>query len=158
MLARGTRTQGQVAVLFIDIDNFKTVNDTHGHHVGDQLLEAVAARLDGVLRGSDALGRLGGDEFVAICEELTPEAGPELIAERMLEALRPPFALGPGEETRFTVGASIGIALARQTTAGELLREADIAMYRAKWDGKNRYSVFEAGMRNTIQQRLGAPQ
>ena len=71
MLARSARTQGQVAVLFIDIDNFKTVNDTLGHEAGDQLLQAVAARLDGVLRGSDALGRLGGDEFVVICEELT---------------------------------------------------------------------------------------
>ncbi|HTB50932.1 MAG TPA: EAL domain-containing protein, partial [Solirubrobacteraceae bacterium] len=153
MLARSTRAGGQVAALFIDIDNFKAVNDTLGHETGDQLLQAVAARLDGVLRGSDALGRLGGDEFVVICEELTPTAGPELIAERVLDALRPPFGLGPGEETRFTVGASIGIALAGQSTAPELLREADIAMYRAKWDGKNRYAVFETSMQDTIQQR-----
>jgi diguanylate cyclase (GGDEF)-like protein len=153
MLARGTRTHGQVAALFVDIDNFKTVNDTLGHEAGDQLLQAVAARLDGVLRASDALGRLGGDEFVVICEELTPEAGPEMIAERLLEALKPSFKLGPGEGTRFTVGASIGIALADRSTAPELLREADIAMYRAKWDGKNRYAVFEIGMQDTIQRR-----
>ncbi len=139
-------------MLFIDIDNFKTVNDTLGHEAGDQLLQAVAARLDGVLRGSDALGRLGGDEFVVICEELTPETDPELVAERMLEALKPSFKLGAGEHARFTVGASIGIALARQSTAPELLREADIAMYRAKWEGKNRYAVFESGMQDTIHE------
>ena len=95
MLARSARTHGQVAVLFIDIDNFKTVNDTLGHEAGDQLLQGVAARLDGVLRGSDALGRLGGDEFVVICEELTHETDPELVAKRMLEALKPSFKLGP---------------------------------------------------------------
>ena len=153
MLARSARTHGQVAVLFIDIDNFKTVNDTLGHEAGDQLLQAVAARLDDVLRGSDALGRLGGDEFVVICEELTTEAGPELIAKRMLKALKPSFKLGVGEHARFTVGASIGIALAGERTAAELLREADIAMYRAKWDGKNRYAVFESAMQDTIHER-----
>jgi len=88
-----------------------------------------------------------------ICEELTLEAGPELIAERMLEALKPAFEVGPGRETRFAVGASIGIALAGQSTAAELLREADIAMYRAKWEGKDRYAVFETDMQDTIDQR-----
>ena len=153
MLARCARSQAQVAALFIDIDNFKTVNDTLGHAAGDQLLQAVAARLDGVVRGSDALGRLGGDEFVVICEELSLEAGPELVAERLIEALKPSFKLGAGEETRVTVSVSIGIALGGHTSAEELLREADIAMYRAKWDGKNRYAVFETGMQDTIQQR-----
>jgi diguanylate cyclase (GGDEF)-like protein len=153
MLARCARNQTQVAALFIDIDNFKAVNDTLGHAAGDQLLEAVAARLDGVVRGSDALGRLGGDEFVVISEDLSLEAGPELIAERLLEALKPSFKLGAGEETVFTVTASIGIALGGRSSAEELLREADIAMYRAKWDGKNRYAVFETGMQDVIEQR-----
>jgi diguanylate cyclase (GGDEF)-like protein len=153
MLARCARSQAQVAALFIDIDNFKTVNDTLGHAAGDQLLQAVAARLDGVVRGSDALGRLGGDEFVVICEELSLEAGPELVAERLIEALKPSFKLGAGEETRVTVSVSIGIALGGHTSAEELLRDADIAMYRAKWDGKNRFAVFETGMQDTIQQR-----
>jgi diguanylate cyclase (GGDEF)-like protein len=153
MLARCARTRAQVAALFIDVDNFKTVNDTLGHAAGDQLLQAVAARLDGVVRGSDALGRLGGDEFVVISEGLSVEAGPELIAERLLEALKPSFKLGVGEETRFSVSASIGIAVGGQTSAEELLREADIAMYRAKWDGKNRYAVFETGMQDVVQQR-----
>jgi len=153
MLARCARNQAEVVALFVDIDNFKTVNDTQGHAAGDQLLQAVAARLDGVVRGSDALGRLGGDEFVVICEELALEAGPELIAERLLEALKPPFKLGAGEETSFTVSASIGIAIGGRTSAEELLRQADIAMYRAKWDGKNRYAVFESGMQDTIEKR-----
>jgi len=154
MLARGARSKAQVVALFVDIDNFKSVNDTLGHAAGDQLLQAVAARLDGVVRGSDALGRLGGDEFVVICEELSPEAGPEVIAERLLEALQPAFRLGAGEETRFTVSASVGIAVGGGTSAEELLREADIAMYQAKWDGKNRYAVFETGMLDTIQERM----
>jgi diguanylate cyclase (GGDEF)-like protein len=153
MLARCARGQTPVAALFIDIDNFKTVNDTLGHAVGDQLLQGVAARLDGVVRGSDALGRLGGDEFVVICEETSLAAGPELIAERLLEALRPPFRVGADEESRVTVNASIGIAVGGRTSAAELLREADIAMYRAKWDGKNRYAVFEIGMQDNIQKR-----
>jgi diguanylate cyclase (GGDEF)-like protein len=153
MLARCARRQTQVAALFIDLDNFKTVNDTLGHAAGDQLLQAVAARLDGVVRGSDALGRLGGDEFVVISEDLSLETGPELIAERLLEALKPSFKLGAGEETVFTLSASIGIALGGRTSAEELLREADIAMYRAKWDGKNRYAVFESGMQDIIEQR-----
>ncbi len=153
MLARCVRSQSQVVALFVDLDNFKTVNDTLGHAAGDQLLQAVAARLDGVVRGSDALGRLGGDEFVVICEELVLEAGPELIAERLLEALKPPFRLGPDDQTRFSVSASIGIAVGSRSTADELLREADIAMYQAKWDGKNRYAVFEAGMRDTLEKR-----
>jgi diguanylate cyclase (GGDEF)-like protein len=153
MLARCVRNQGQLAALFVDIDNFKVVNDTLGHSAGDELLQAVAARLDGVVRGSDALGRLGGDEFVMLCEERPDEAGAELIAERVLEALAPPFKLGPGEDARFTVSVSIGIAVGTRASAEELLREADIAMYRAKWDGKNRYAVFEAGMQDTIEKR-----
>jgi diguanylate cyclase (GGDEF)-like protein len=153
MLARSTRNQTPVAALFIDVDNFKTINDTLGHGVGDELLRAVAARLEGVVRHADALGRLGGDEFVVIAEELSLAAGPELVAERLLEALKHPFKLG-ADETRLTVTASIGIAVGERGSAEELLRDADIAMYRAKWDGKNRYAVFESGMQDKVQNRL----
>ena len=154
MLARSRRSQTPVAALFIDLDNFKDINDTLGHGVGDELLRAVAARLDGVIRDADALGRLGGDEFVVISEELSLAAGPELIAERLLDALKQPFKLGADKETRVTVTASIGIAAGEHTSAEELLRNADIAMYRAKWDGKNRYVVFETGMQDTVQNRM----
>jgi diguanylate cyclase (GGDEF)-like protein len=143
-----------VAALFVDLDNFKSINDTLGHGVGDELLRAVAARLDGVIRGADALGRLGGDEFVVISEELSLAVGPELIAERLLDALKQPFKLGADKETRVTVTASIGIAAGDHTSAEELLRNADIAMYRAKWDGKNRHVVFETDMQDTIQNRM----
>jgi len=154
MLARSARSQTPVAALFIDLDNFKTINDTLGHGVGDQLLCAVAARLEGVVRHVDALGRLGGDEFVVIAEELSLDAGPELVAERVLEALKHPFKLGADEETRLTVTASVGIAAGQRSSAEELLRDADIAMYSAKWDGKNRYAVFESGMQDTVQNRM----
>ena len=87
MLARSRRSQAPVAALFVDLDNFKSINDTLGHGVGDELLRAVAARLDGVVRAADALGRLGGDEFVVVSEDLSIAAGPELIAERLLDAL-----------------------------------------------------------------------
>jgi diguanylate cyclase (GGDEF)-like protein len=154
MLARSRRSQTPVAALFVDLDNFKSINDTLGHGVGDELLRAVTARLGGVVRDADALGRLGGDEFVVISEELSLAAGPELVAERLLDALQQPFNLGPDKQTRLTVTASIGIAAGEHTSAEELLRNADIAMYRAKWDGKNRYAVFETGMQDTIQNRM----
>jgi diguanylate cyclase (GGDEF)-like protein len=154
MLARSRRSQKPMAALFVDLDNFKSINDTLGHGAGDELLQAVAARLDGVIRGADALGRLGGDEFVVISEDLTLETGPELIAERLLDALKHPFKLGENGESRLTVTASIGIAVGDRASADELLRDADIAMYRAKWDGKNRYVVFETSMQDTVQNRM----
>jgi diguanylate cyclase (GGDEF)-like protein len=154
MLARSARHQTPVAALFIDLDNFKSINDTLGHSVGDELLRAVAARLEGVVRNVDALGRLGGDEFVVISEELSLAAGPELIAERLLDALKHPFSLGSDGDTRVSVTASIGIAAGGGTSAEELLREADIAMYRAKWDGKHRYVVFDTDMQETMQSRM----
>ena len=154
MLARASRTQTPVAALFIDLDNFKSINDTLGHAVGDSLLQAVAARLEGVVRQADALGRLGGDEFVVIVEELSLTAGPELVAERLLDALEPPFNLGPTGDIHLTVSASIGVASGERTSAADLLRDADIAMYRAKWDGRNRYAIFESGMQKTVQDRM----
>jgi diguanylate cyclase (GGDEF)-like protein len=154
MLARSARSKSPVAALFIDVDNFKSINDTLGHGAGDELLRAVAARLDGVVRGADALGRLGGDEFVVIAEELSLAAGPELVAERLLNALKHPFKLGENDEIRVTVTASIGVAAGSRTCAEELLRDADIAMYRAKWDGKNRYVLFESEMQDRVQNRM----
>jgi diguanylate cyclase (GGDEF)-like protein len=154
MLARSRRQHTPVAAVFVDLDNFKLINDTLGHAAGDELLKAVAARLKGVLRETDALGRLGGDEFVVIAEDISLGAGPELIAERLSEALAEPFALAQGK-SRVQVWASLGVA---SGTAGispeDLLRNADIAMYRAKWEGKNRYVLFESEMHGEVQSRL----
>jgi diguanylate cyclase (GGDEF)-like protein len=153
MLMRARRNQWPVAALFIDLDNFKSINDTLGHGVGDELLHAVCARLQGVVRDIDALGRLGGDEFVIVAEGMSLAAGPELIAERLLNALEQPFEL-EGADSKLTVTASIGIAAGDRLSAEELLRDADIAMYRAKWSGKNCYVVFETGMQDAIQARM----
>ena len=153
-LRRSRQNQDPVAALFVDLDNFKAINDSLGHGVGDELLCAVAERLEGVVRETDALGRMGGDEFVVVAEGLSLAAGPELIAERLLEAFGEPFALGEEGETMVRAKASIGIATGVRDSAEELLRDADIAMYRAKWGGKSRYLVFESGMEDEVQSRL----
>jgi diguanylate cyclase (GGDEF)-like protein len=154
MLARSRRLQTPVAAVFVDLDNFKLINDTFGHGVGDELLTSVAARLQAALRESDTLGRLGGDEFVVIAEDISLDAGPELIAERLREALKEPFILAEGK-SRVEVRASFGVASgAASTPAEELLRDADIAMYRAKWDGKNRCVTFESEMHGAVQSRM----
>jgi diguanylate cyclase (GGDEF)-like protein len=154
MLVRARRHKTPVAVLFIGLDNFKGVNETLSHGAGDELLRAVAERLDGVVRDTDALGRLGGDEFVVIAEEFSPAEGPEQIAERLQGALEEPFALSGEHETHLTVTASIGIATVARSSAEEFLRDADIAMYQAKWDGKNRHVVFEPGLQDAVQCRM----
>ncbi len=154
ILTRTRLTQEPVAALFLDLDNFKSINDTLGHGVGDELLCAVASRLEGVIRETDALGRLGGDEFVVIADGLSLAAGPELIAERLLEAFKDPFKLNGAKDTSVFVKASIGIAAGGRDSAEEMLRDADIAMYRAKWGGKGRYLVFETGMQAEVQTRM----
>ncbi|HTB70886.1 MAG TPA: EAL domain-containing protein [Solirubrobacteraceae bacterium] len=154
LLARSRRHGTPVAAVFIDLDNFKLINDTLGHSSGDELLCAVAARLQGAIRETDTLGRLGGDEFVVLAEELSLAAGPELIAERLLEALSEPFTLSGNVASRLNVTASVGVAVGSRAHAEELLRDADIAMYRAKCHGKNRYVAFEAEMQGAIQSRL----
>jgi diguanylate cyclase (GGDEF)-like protein len=154
LLLRARREQTPIAALFIDLDNFKSINDTLGHAAGDELLRAVASRLTAVVRESDAVGRLGGDEFVVIASDLTFASGPELIAERLLEALDQPFKLeGTGDAT-LKVTASIGVAAGDRACADELLRDADIAMYQAKWDGRHRYMLFESGMQTAVQTRM----
>ncbi len=153
MLARGARNHTRVAALAIDIDNLKTVTDTLGHAAGDQLLQSVAARLDGAVRGADALGCFGGSEFIVMCDDLSVKAGPEPAAMRLLDALKAPFMLG-ADQTLFTVSASVGIAIGERISAQDLLREADIAMHQAKWTGTNRYVVFDAGMQDAVQSRM----
>jgi diguanylate cyclase (GGDEF)-like protein len=154
MLTRARIQQEPVAALFIDLDNFKAINDSLGHTAGDELLCAVAARLEAAVRETDALGRLGGDEFVVIADGLSLAAGPELIAERLLEAFGEPFKLSAAEDASVLVKASVGIATGQRASAEELLRDADIAMYRAKWGGKSRYLLFESGMQDEVQSRM----
>jgi diguanylate cyclase (GGDEF)-like protein len=154
LMMRARREHTPLAALFIDLDNFKTINDSLGHAAGDELLRAVAARLTAVVRESDAVGRLGGDEFVVIASELTFASGPELIAERLLEALDEPFKLDGYAQNSLKVTASIGIAAGDRDSADELLRDADVAMYQAKWDGRHRYVMFESGMQTAVQTRM----
>jgi diguanylate cyclase (GGDEF)-like protein len=153
MLARARRHGLPVSALFVDIDGFKQVNDSFGHAAGDQLLKIVAARLEGVIRDADTAARLAGDEFVVLVEGSTLDAGPELVAERLLEALRAPYDL---EDTgrQLTLSASVGLATGMYDSADALLREADIALYEAKAAGRDRYAVFQSTMRTAIQDRL----
>jgi diguanylate cyclase (GGDEF)-like protein/PAS domain S-box-containing protein len=153
-LERSARRGKFVGVLFLDLDRFKLVNDNFGHDRGDQLLVEVTRRLRGCLRRVDTIARIGGDEFTVLLEDVTSAGDGALVAERITEALRAPFRID-GQE--IFVGASIGIALGapdQGTTAQGLLRNADIAMYRAKANGRACFEVFKASMRETVRGRL----
>ena len=154
-LARASRDGHLVGLLFLDIDRFKQVNDTHGHDAGDELLRLVARRLAGVLRPADTVARLGGDEFVVLCEELDDEHHAVAVAQRVLSAIADaPFAIG-GVELRIT--ASVGIALSSGDADAHpeaLLRDADAAMYRAKDLGRARLEIFDESMRRRAAHRL----
>jgi diguanylate cyclase (GGDEF)-like protein len=154
MLARARRNEVPVAVLFVDLDGFKDVNDTFGHGFGDELLRSVAERLSVVMRESDSIGRLGGDEFIVVVDGATTDLGPELVAERLLQTLRSPFELEHATAGPVTVTASIGIASGPRPSATELLRDADIALYRAKAAGKDRFIVFRPEMLEAAQMHL----
>jgi diguanylate cyclase (GGDEF)-like protein len=153
MLNRARREQTQVAALFIDLDDFKDINDTLGHGAGDELLQAVARRLSGALRHTDTVGRLGGDEFVVLTDGPSLVAGPELVAERVAEVLREPFQLG-GSDKRYEITASVGLAVGVYDSAEDLLRNADVALYEAKAAGKDRYARFEEQMQKEVDSRL----
>ncbi len=152
-IGRAKRTNAAAAVLFLDLDRFKLVNDSLGHDAGDQLLVAVARRIESVLRPQDTAARFGGDEFVIVCEDVTAPEDAAHIADRVAEALTTPFAL-PDGETFLT--ASIGIAISRNEadTPESLLRDADAAMYRAKERGKARYELFDEVLRERAAGRL----
>jgi diguanylate cyclase (GGDEF)-like protein len=152
-LNQAPRRKTSVAVLFLDLDRFKLVNDSLGHSAGDELLSLLATRLNEVLRPGDTVARFGGDEFCVICDDL---ADPELaigIAQRMTAALARPFTLGTSEQF---VSASVGIAVAADLTrtAEDLVGEADAAMYRAKENGRGGFELFDAVMRGHASERL----
>jgi diguanylate cyclase (GGDEF)-like protein/PAS domain S-box-containing protein len=151
-LVRVRRHGGIAAVMFVDLDDFKTVNDALGHAAGDELLQVTARRLQDALRAQDTAARLGGDEFAVLLEDLVDEDEAYAIAERVRQALEPALVLG-GQQV--TPSASIGVACPRgEDSAEELLRNADVAMYAAKERGKARVAGFEDAMRVQVVERL----
>jgi diguanylate cyclase (GGDEF)-like protein len=152
LLARNRREKTHGAVLFVDLDEFKNVNDTLGHDAGDRLLIAVAARLTSTLRDADTIGRMGGDEFVVLVDGSELDVAPELVAKRLLEVMRQPFEL-EGAGLPLVVNTSIGIAVGDRTSVVEFLRDADVALYQAKAAGKNRFAVFHPEMQTEISRR-----
>jgi diguanylate cyclase (GGDEF)-like protein len=154
MLGRTRRDGTPAAALMIGLDNFKSVNETLSRSAGDELLCLVAERLDAVVRDTDSLGRLGGDEFIVIAEADSLHGGLELAANRIQETLNEPFTLSGASKASLNVTASIGIAAASRSRSEELLRDADIAMTQAKWDGKGRCVVFQTEMREAAEARM----
>jgi diguanylate cyclase (GGDEF)-like protein/PAS domain S-box-containing protein len=152
-LARSARQGTRTAVLFLDLDNFKRVNDSLGHTAGDDLLASVAERLRACVSLSDTAARLGGDEFAVLLEDLDDEAEATDIAERVTDALRQPF--GRGVDREVFVSASVGVAFPSPgATTDQLLSEADLAMYTAKRRGKGRAETYRADMHEDIADRL----
>jgi diguanylate cyclase (GGDEF)-like protein/PAS domain S-box-containing protein len=153
-LSQARRSSNAVAALFMDVDDFKVVNDTHGHGVGDSLLTAIGGRLRSCLRGGDTVSRFGGDEFAILLEEST-DVAPLEVANRILHALEAPFRID-GHELH--VRASIGVAYANgqegDAATEELLRNADIAMYVAKNQGKGRCEVYQPTTHKTVMRQV----
>jgi diguanylate cyclase (GGDEF)-like protein len=153
-LARASREGSSVTAMFLDLDGFKEINDTLGHAAGDQLLVALTDRLKGALRDSDTIGRLGGDEFVVVTADDSLTTGAQVVAERILDVLRVPFQLEGFDDLVLAVTTSIGIAIGHSESAGELLRNADIALYRAKEQGKNCFVLYEPDMSKRMRDRI----
>jgi diguanylate cyclase (GGDEF)-like protein len=151
-LRRSAEGTASVAVIFLDIDDFKGVNDTLGHAAGDALLVEVASRIRGCLRRPDTAARLGGDEFALLIEGVDSAIEAEHVARRVLDVLREPFTVSG---TSVIVRASLGIAVADKNDANAtiLMRQADVAMYVAKGAGRNRYVLFAPGMESDVVQR-----
>ncbi|MBC7804311.1 MAG: EAL domain-containing protein [Candidatus Parcubacteria bacterium] len=152
-IARARRSERQLAILFIDLDRFKNINDTLGHDAGDRALNEIATRLRGCLRETDTVGRLGGDEFVVLIEELPDPAQVALVAQKVLAEVERPVAL---DEQEVHITTSIGIATypADSEDLQGLMKNADIAMYRAKEHGKNNYQFYSAQMNVHTLERL----
>ncbi|HWB36514.1 MAG TPA: EAL domain-containing protein [Rugosimonospora sp.] len=151
-VGRARRAGGIVGVLFIDLDDFKVVNDTLGHPVGDQLLVAVADRLKRVLRPQDSAARLGGDEFAALIQDARDPDEIERVAERIVAAMAEPFRLGP-----VLAGGGVSVGVATTQDAGDdtdLLRQADLALYVAKGGGKGQWRRYQAALHTAVLERM----
>jgi len=153
MQQRGRRSGHDGAVLFIDLDRFKDVNDSLGHRVGDDVLRQTAIRFQGALRETDSIGRLGGDEFVVLVEGAGSHNA-EAAAQRLLESLAAPFAVHSAARPQLTIAASIGIVSGAYASAEDLLMDADVALYEAKAAGRNRAVRFEPHMRGEFRTRI----
>jgi diguanylate cyclase (GGDEF)-like protein len=152
-LARSRREQGSLAVLFLDLDDFKEINDSLGHGVGDEVLIAVAQRLDGAIRAADTAARFGGDEFAVLLEDVSGEEA-AAAAQRVLDMLAEPV-LADGREIALRTSVGVSVAVAGDArTAEELIRDADAAMYTAKREGKGGYRLFEPIMHADVRARL----
>ncbi|MGC0929729.1 EAL domain-containing protein [Pantoea agglomerans] len=151
-LALATRHDQRVALLLIDLDRFKTINDTHGHHAGDELIIAVAQRLSRIVRASDTVGRIGGDEFIVVMPDVDNIGQVQSLAQRIIDELSEPFTLFGSDVWS---GASIGLALAPKDGVDrlELMRKADIALYEAKSGGRGTYRQFERAMDESVRTR-----
>jgi PAS domain S-box/diguanylate cyclase (GGDEF) domain len=153
-IARGrSRHSNHYAVLFLDLDRFKIINDSLGHAKGDELLKFIARRLESCIRTGDLVARLGGDEFVILLTELVEANEVILVAERILEELKTPFNLG-GREIYITTSIGITLSESGHTRAEDMLRDADIAMYRAKAKGRAQYEVFNQEMHEDASKQL----
>jgi diguanylate cyclase (GGDEF)-like protein/PAS domain S-box-containing protein len=152
-LARLHRSHGVVALLFVDLDRFKAVNDSLGHEVGDNLLIAVAERLQEMMRDSDTVARLGGDEFVILAEEIVSDAEGLALAERVLHAMEKPLQVGTAEVSLL---ASVGVSVSHdpESDPESMLREADVAMYRAKGAGGSRLELFDERLRREVSANM----
>ena len=152
-IAQANRRCGRVALLFIDLDHFKNINDALGHHIGDGLLQAVARRMERCLREGDSVARLGGDEFVVCISDMSQTCDAAAVAQKIQEELSRPFAI---EGNSLLVGCSIGIALypLDGTDVEELMKAADAAMYEAKNKGRTNYQFFTPELNSAAQQRL----
>ena len=157
-LAQMSSTQRPIAVMFIDLDGFKEINDTFGHAVGDRVLSAVAARLRVQVRKLDLAARIGGDEFGMLLDGMRHFSDASVVAERIIETLRRPIPMG---DAMVTVGASVGVAVVEDAADApepeELMRRADMAMYLAKRQGKNRFVVFDETARTPVIARIPEP-
>ena len=152
-IAQAQRRTGALAVMFVDIDRFKLVNDTYGHAEGDALLRAIAARLSATLRRGDTLARLGGDEFTVLLPDINTPEDAEVIASKILEALAAPIMLSQGEY-RATVSVGISLFPRDGATAEDLTRHADIAMYQVKRSGKNAFRFFDPALNTHHRERI----
>ena len=141
-LAISQRNQTKTGVIFMDLDNFKSINDSLGHHVGDMLLQQVAERIKAALREVDTVSRLGGDEFVVVLPELRHTEDADVIAQKLLRALSEELIVS-GEKVRCTPSMGVSIYPDHGTDASTLIRMADKAMYHAKQDGRNTFRFYD---------------